>query len=182
MTPGPTFAGAPAEGSTFVGPVPVDAATVEVVRDGVLLDRKLRNRPPRVRLLAPDHRTRTRARGNLLVRWSASDADGDALQATVDYSSDAGRSWRTVYDGPSIGRAIVPSSFLEGSTRAQIRVFVSDGFSEAQALAQLFRVAGTAPMATIVRPDTGEPVRAGERTCSSAARSTITTVRCAAAR
>jgi hypothetical protein len=161
---GTTFAGAPAEGGTFVGPVPVSAASVELVRDGIVLDRKVRNRPPQLRLLAPDHRTRVRTRGNLLVRWSASDPERDALQATVDYSPDAGRTWRTVYDGPSIGHATVPNSFLEGSTRARIRVFVNDGFNEAQAVSQLFRAAGTAPIATIIRPDTSEPVRAGERT------------------
>jgi List-Bact-rpt repeat protein len=164
MIQGPTFAGAPAGGGTFVGPVPADAASVELVRDGVVLDRKLRNRPPRVRLLAPTQRTRTRAHGKLLVRWSASDPDRDALQATVDYSPDAGRTWRTVYDGPSIGHAVVPGSFLEGSTRARIRVYVNDGFNEARAVSPRFRAAGTAPIATIVRPDAGEPVRGGEST------------------
>jgi hypothetical protein len=164
MIQGPTFAGAPAGGGTFVGPVPVNAAAVELVRDGVVLDHKLRNRPPRVRLLAPGHRTRARARGKLLVRWAASDPERDPLQATVDYSPDGGRTWRTVFDGPSIGRAIVPGSFLEGSTRARVRVFVNDGFNEARAVSGLFRADGTAPIATIIRPDTGEPVRAGERT------------------
>jgi hypothetical protein len=164
MIQGPTFAGAPAGGGTFVGPVPVNAAAVELVRDGIVLDSKQRSRPPRVRLLAPDHRTRTRTRGKLVVRWSASDPDGNALQSTVDYSPDAGRTWRTVYDGPSVGSAIVPGSFLEGSTRARIRVFVNDGFNEAHSVSQVFRADGTPPIATIIRPVTSEPVRAGERT------------------
>jgi hypothetical protein len=161
---GQTFAGAPAGGGTFVGAVPAGAASVELVRDGVVLDRKLRNRAPQVRLLAPNHRTRTPAHGKLVVKWSASDPDNDVLRATVDYSPDAGRTWRTVFDGPSTGQAIVPGSFLEGSTRARIRVFVNDGFNDAGAVSQPFRAAGSPPIATIVRPDTSEPVRAGERT------------------
>ena len=164
MIQGPSFAGAPAGGGTFVGPVPINAAAVELVRDGVVLDRKLRNRPPGVRLLAPGHRTRARARGKLLVRWAASDPERDPLQATVDYSPDGGRTWRTVFDGPSLGRAVVPGSFLEGSTHARVRVFVNDGFNEARAVSGLFRADGTPPIATIIRPATGEPVRAGERT------------------
>jgi hypothetical protein len=43
-------------------------------------------------------------------------------------------------------------------------VYVNDGFSDARAVSQLFRAEGTAPIATVLRPDTAEPVRAGERT------------------
>jgi hypothetical protein len=150
--------------ATFEAPVPVGAAAVELTSHGVVLDRKKRNRPPRVRLLAPSRRARARAHGSLLVRWSASDPDGDQLQATVDYSFDAGRSWRTVYDGPSTGRASVPGRFLEGSRRARIRVYVNDGFNEANAVSPVFRADGTAPVVQIVRPGMDEPVRGGERT------------------
>jgi hypothetical protein len=81
----------------------------------------------------------------------------------VDYSADDGRSWRTVYDGPSRGRTVVPSAVLQGSTRARIRVNVSDGFGEARALSPRFTVAGAAPSVRILRPASGETVRAGER-------------------
>ena len=150
--------------ATFVASVPVGAAAVELTSHGSVLDRKVRNRPPRVRLLAPGRHDRARTRGNLPVRWSASDPDSDQLQATVDYSFDGGRSWRTVYDGPSTGRANVPGRFLEGSRQARIRVYVSDGFNEASAVSPLFRADGTAPVSQIVRPAIGEPIRAGERT------------------
>ena len=90
--------------ATFVAPVPVGAAAVELTSHGQVLDRKQRNRPPTVRLLAPGRRARAHARGSLLVRWSASDPDDDQLQATIDYSFDGGRSWRTVYDGPEHGQ------------------------------------------------------------------------------
>jgi hypothetical protein len=41
---------------------------------------------------------------------------------------------------------------------------LASGFNDAQAVSQLFRAAGTAPIAMIVRLDTSEPVRSGERT------------------
>jgi hypothetical protein len=161
---GVTFAGAPAAGGTFVGPVPRGAAAVELVRDGSMLDRKARNRPPSVRLLAPTRRTRTRVGGRLTVRWSASDPDADPLNATVDYSSDGGRSWSTVFDGQSTGSATVPNSFLARSRRARIRLFVNDGFNEAEALSAPFTAAGTVPVATIVSPRAAQAARAGEPT------------------
>ena len=81
------------EGGTFSGRVPAAATALQLVRGGAVLHRLERTRPPRVRLLAP--RRRSRARGSLPVRWSASDPDGGPLTATVDYSADGGRSWRT---------------------------------------------------------------------------------------
>jgi hypothetical protein len=150
--------------ATFLAPVPVRAAAVELTSHGAVLDRKQRNRSPRVRLLAPGRRARAHAGGSLLVRWSATDPEGDQLQATIDYSFDGGRSWRTIYDGPSTGRASVPGRFLEGSHRARIRVYVNDGFNEASAVSPIFRADGTAPVAQIVRPAAGEPVRASEQT------------------
>jgi streptogramin lyase len=150
--------------ATFIAPVPAGAAAVELTSHGQLLDRKQRNRPPTVRLLAPGRRARAHARGTLQVRWSASDPDRDQLQATIDYSFDGGRSWRTVYDGPSTGSASVPGRFLEGSRRARIRVYVNDGFNEARAVSPIFRADGTPPVAQIVRPGPGEQLRASERT------------------
>ncbi len=150
--------------ATFEAPVPVGATAVELTSHGVVLDRKQRNRRPQVRLLAPNGRARARAHGTLLVRWVASDPEGDQLQATVDYSFDGGRSWRTIYDGPSTGSAGVPGRFLEGSRRARIRVFVNDGFSEASVVSPVFRADGTPPVVQIIRPGIAEPVRGGERT------------------
>ncbi|MDQ2894592.1 MAG: hypothetical protein M3Y09_02925 [Actinomycetota bacterium] len=150
--------------ATFEAPVPVGAAAVELTSHAVVLDRKQRNGAPRVRLLAPTRRARARAHGSLAVRWSATDPEGDQLQATVDYSFDGGRSWRTVFNGPSTGEASVPGRFLEGSRRARIRVYVNDGFNEANVISPVFRADGTSPVAQIVRPGPGEPVRGDERT------------------
>ena len=102
------------------------------------------------------------------MRWSASDPDGGKLNATVDYSAD-GRSWRTVFDGPSSGRARVPGRRLAGSRRARVRVNVSDGFNEATAVSRVFRVDGSKPTVRILRPHRRESLQAGVRTSLSGA-------------
>ena len=95
---GATLAGsseAPAGEGAFVGPVPANAASVSLVRDGVVLDTARRSAAPRVRVSAPARGARVG--GKLAVRWTASDADGGGLRhATVGYSPD-GRTWRTVF-------------------------------------------------------------------------------------
>lgn len=148
--------------ATFLAAVPVGSVAVELVSHNIVLDRKQRNRMPHLQLLAPSRHAHARSRGSLLVRWAASDPDNDPLQATVDYSFDGGGSWPTIYQGPSTGRISVPGRFLQGARRARIRVYVNDGFSEAQAISAPFRADGTPPVAQIVRPDRGEPVRPDE--------------------
>ena len=93
------------------------------------------------------------------MRWKASDPDGDALRATIDYAAD-GRNWRTVFQGPSTGRATIKGRFLDAGSRARLRVTVDDGFAQARATSTRFRADGTPPVARIVLPD-GERVAAG---------------------
>ncbi len=69
-------------------------------------------------------RTRT-----TLVRWSAHDADSDPLTATVQYSADGGHRWKDLADGVTGDSATIPSRFLSASTKARLRVRVSDGFN-----------------------------------------------------
>ena len=151
-------------GGTFFGSVPAQAVAVQLVSDGKVVDTRSRSRAPKLRLLAPRAGAFVRARKKLLVRWSASDPDKDRLQATVEYSPDAGRNWTTVYDGPSTGHASVPGRILAGSKRARVRVRVNDGYDEARAVSGLFRSEGRPPKTTIVRPVTTEKVQAGDRT------------------
>jgi hypothetical protein len=151
-------------GGPFAGPVAAQAVAVELLREGTVLDRVERSRPPTVRLVAPTRRTHVRGEGRLEVRWDGSDPDRDALTATVDFSADGGRTWRTVHDGPSNGRATVPRSFLAGSERARVRVSVSDGFSEQTVTSAAFTAEGVPPRVEILSPQGGALVRAGERT------------------
>jgi hypothetical protein len=153
----------PPDAGTFAGAVPAAAATIELVRNGAVLDRLVRSRPPRVALVSPRAGARARSGRPLTVRWRAGDPDSPAIEATVDYSPDAGRSWRSVQQGPSTGLARIPARYLAGG-RARVRVSVSDGFNEAAATSGVIRAQGVAPVVRIERPARREPVRARERT------------------
>ena len=147
----------------FVGPVARRADAVELVHNGTRLDRKTRSRPPRISLVGPGRGTRVRARGKLNVRWRASDPDSDALEATVDFSADNGRTWRMVFEGPSTGRAVVPGSYLAGSRRARVRVAVNDGFNERSVNSRPFVAQGTRPRVEILTPEARAAIRSSDR-------------------
>jgi len=155
----------PGSPSSFRGAVAPRAATVQLVRDGAVLSTLQRTAAPRVRILAPRAGERVRqGRGSgLVVRWTPSDPDGAELVATVEFSRDGGRNWRSVFDGPDTGSARVPAAFLEGTRTGRVRVTVSDGLARAQALSRRFRVDGRPPVVRILSPDGGEPLVAGQR-------------------
>ena len=147
-------------GGAFVGAVAANAARVELLREGTVLDSAERSQPPRVRIRSP--RAGANVRRGLVVRWSASDPEGAPLDATVEFSID-GRRWATVFDGPSRGRARLPRSVLPASRRARVRVTVNDGFVERTATSGRFRTAGSPPAARIDRPARQERLTAGSR-------------------
>jgi hypothetical protein len=91
-------------------------------------------------------------RGTATVRWTARDADGGRLLATIDYSTDAGRHFAQVWTGPSSGSARLPARYLSRSSRARLRVTVNDGFREATATSAVFRSAGAPPVVKILSP------------------------------
>jgi sugar lactone lactonase YvrE len=140
-------------GVALVGEVAAANAAMVVVRSATgAITRVLRSPgEPKVRLLAPRRRGARVAR-TLAVRWRASDPDGGTLSATVEYSSDGGRSWRTRHVGISTGQITVPVAELAPSRRARVRVRVDDGFSEAVATSPVFVVPPAPPQARIVEP------------------------------
>ena len=140
------------------------AASVEIVKDGQVIARRARSaRAPSVRVLAPRRGARVGRGRTVAVRWRASDADGGTgLTAKVDYSTNGGRRFRTIFTGRSTGRADLPSALFSGSTRARVRVRVSDGFNEGSALSGRFAAAGHRPRVAILSP------RRGQRTMSDA--------------
>ena len=146
--------------ATFTAPLPAGTAAVEVTRGGAPLDRKERSRPPVVKLTAPATGVHVAGSGGLDVRWTASDPDGDPLHATIDYAA-GGTDWRTVFQGPSAGRATVPGGFLEAGPKARVRVTVDDGFEQARDVSAAFETAGAAPTVQIALPDDGDELQAG---------------------
>jgi len=139
---------------------PSAATGLRVLRDGVEIGRRQASpSPPQVRLRRSRRSTVVRG-GSLRISWAARDADGPAPLATVYFSADGGRSWRTVAQ-TTRSSVTVDRGRLAPSRRARVRVSVSDGFHEAAVLSKPFRVEGVAPAASILFPRRGGRATAG---------------------
>ncbi|HVE67875.1 MAG TPA: hypothetical protein VNB64_04770, partial [Solirubrobacteraceae bacterium] len=112
-------------------------------------------RAPGVRLLSPRAGAVIGRARAVNVAWRASDADGGALEATIAYSLDDGRRWRTLYVGPSSGRAALPNAYFAGSRRARVRVCGDDGFNRTSAVSGRLRALGRPPAVRIEAPVAG---------------------------
>ena len=144
--------------ATFDGIVPAGGAAtqVQIVRAGTTIATKAKSaHAPTVKSLSPRRGTIGK-RHTVKVRWKASDADGDPLMARVDYSINNGKTWRTVFSGPSKGTTTLPSRYFTGSTRARIRVAVNDGFNEATVKSGKLRAVGSRPTISILDPRRNE--------------------------
>ena len=99
-----------------------------------------------------------------LIRWSATDADGDALFYAVQYSRDAGSTWTTLAVDLTTNKLTIAPEHLAGSDVAMVRVLASDGINTTAATSQAtFQVADRAPVVTILQPISGTVVAAGQR-------------------
>ncbi|HVE69416.1 MAG TPA: hypothetical protein VNB64_12625 [Solirubrobacteraceae bacterium] len=150
----------------LTGQAPVTgAASVEVTFNGAAIARRARSAAaPRVRITTPLAGRRVGAGRVATVRWTATDADaGDRLRAKVDYSFDDGRNWTVLFVGPNRGSTAIPSAYLSRSSRARVRVRVSDGFNEGQATSARFTAVGRPPSVGILTP-----TRRGQRIAQDA--------------
>lgn len=89
------------------------------------------------------------------VHWAASDADGDALSAVVQYSADGGETWSTLTADVDTDHYAIDTSQLASSDDARIRVVVSDGFNTTAATAGRLHVANHAPLLSVSTPGDG---------------------------
>ena len=134
----------------LTGDVPARGVTsIQVVNGSLSATVKRPKRGPQVRLLAPRHGARVGGRRPVLIRWSATNRERLRLTAYVDYSSDAGRTWRTVFAGPNVGHVSLPSVYFAPSRDARVRVLVNDGFTDSVALSKSFVSLGAPPYVTI---------------------------------
>ena len=87
--------------------------------------------------------------------WSASDPDGDDLTFLVQYSTDAGDSYRTIaVDYPSSSLSL-DRALIEGSSRARLRIVASDGARSTAAESAVFTVAQNPPRVLVRSPAAG---------------------------
>jgi hypothetical protein len=138
------------------GRVPSKGVTrVDVVDAGgaVVATRSASASAPKARFLSPRRGGRVGDRGTVGVRWRASDADGDPLEATLDVSADGGRTFHNVWGGPSgDGTARLPAERLDATGDARLRLRVTDGFNETTTTSARFVVVGRRPRVQILEP------------------------------
>lgn len=81
--------------------------------------------PPTVTVLAPNGGGTVT--GDLVVSWTASDPNGDALVFNVQYSPNNGGSWETLAQNLTGSSVTLPAANLVAGNQARIRVLASDG-------------------------------------------------------
>jgi hypothetical protein len=112
---------------------------------------------PTVTVQAPNGGESIVANGTLTIRWSGSDADGDALTYAVHYSADGGTTWNTLAAATSANQIVVPAAEIPGSANALVEVRVNDGVHTGSDRSNAtFQVADKSPLwATIAAPNAG---------------------------
>jgi hypothetical protein len=105
------------------------------------------------------------ASGSVTISWTASDLDGDALRASIQYSTDGGASWNAVATGIAGSTYAVDVASLagtKGASTGRFRVLVSDGVLTAGAETALFSAAGHPPAIAIASPFSGTRLELGQ--------------------
>jgi hypothetical protein len=125
--------------------------TVELVHDNAVLDTfTAGTAAPTVQIVSPNGGSFNG--GDIPVTWTASDADGDALEISVDYSADDGATWIPVGSSAGSGTVNVLSAELPASDNARMRVVASDGLKSGSATSAAFSVAAQLPQIFISAP------------------------------
>jgi hypothetical protein len=136
--------------------VPAAAHALELKQGTTVLGTRMRTpHAPVVSFVTPRRGQKVSGAGTVSVRWKATDADRGPLLATLDYSTNGGKSWHTVAAGLGKTRYALPARLLEGSRAARLRLLVSDGWNTTTALSAPFVAAGHGPLVLIFSPRTG---------------------------
>lgn len=153
-------------------PYSANAAMLRLRLQGATLaERRISPHLPAVNITAPTYGQTIGA--SMTIEWNATDADGDALLCSVQYSPDHGHSWHSLatdYPGDgdatttmtvtSMATSLIPGSDVQsapGSSR--IRVIATDGVNSGMALSEPFLVPRHNPLPHIVSPRNGAHFR-----------------------
>ncbi|HTP08540.1 MAG TPA: dockerin type I domain-containing protein [Anaerolineae bacterium] len=134
--------------------------TIELQHNGVVLAKfHAGNAVPSINLTSPTAGTYN---SNVPVTWSASDADGDPLTISIEYSRD-GSNWTPAGEGAgNSGTINVPTFLLGGSHTAQVRAFASDGLNVGVYTSTQFTVPNQPPLLSITAPQSGATFLEGQ--------------------
>ncbi len=100
--------------------------------------------------------------GRETVRWSATDADGDALTTHLVYGHDDGQTWLPLALDVTTDEYDIDTNELPGGEQARLRLLVSDGFHTTTAEVWPLRVERKAPEAIILQPESGVRIAVGQ--------------------
>ena len=89
--------------------------------------------------------------GPAVVQWTATDASGDPLEVSIEYSADNGVSWRSIGSASGSGSLSVPIHRLAipNDGQGRFRVTASDGLRSASAVSAAFEIANQPPQVYI---------------------------------
>jgi len=99
--------------------------------------------------------------GTTTVKWTASDADGDALTFNMLYSPDNGKLWLPVAAGITPTQLAVNTDQLPGGSQAIFRVVATDGFNTTQVDSAPFTKQAGTPTVQILSPASSTLVSPG---------------------
>jgi hypothetical protein len=148
----------PANIVSFSGSVPQvpGGATLQVTDSaGHVLATKSRSaHAPVVRMISPHGGRIAGSARPITIRYKAADADHDALQALIEYSTNDGRSFKLISYGPATGRVRLPARLFPATRHGRIRITVNDGFNQTAAVSKRFVSLGAPPTIEIVSAPT----------------------------
>lgn len=155
----------PGDEGSFQETVPFAAGTAGIVikqGDTVLATRLVSSHTPVVTITAPNGGESWPGSGSRAVTWTAGDADGDPLYFALQYSRDGGTTWQPVGVNLTGTTYLVDADSLAGSSRALMRVTVTDGVNTSQDESDgTFVVAHKGPEVYLASPIAGSLVAPG---------------------
>jgi uncharacterized protein YkwD/acetyltransferase-like isoleucine patch superfamily enzyme len=99
----------------------------------------------------------------LTISWNANDADGDTLTYAIDYSLDAGTSWKPLVSGYDQKSIEIDIALLAGTKQGKFRVIADDSFNSGSDESDAtFTIEGKNPEVSITSPNNGDLFISGQ--------------------
>jgi hypothetical protein len=146
----------PSEPALFAEMVPWQEGTTRIeLRNGatVVDQRSVSTTAPTVTITAPTGGPLPA--GEVTVRWTGNDADGDSLTYALLYTNDNGDTWTSIATGISASELTLDRALLPGGDNSRFRVIATDGVRSGQADSELLSVPQKVPTLTVVEPADG---------------------------
>ena len=118
----------------------------------VLASRSASAHAPVVEIVSPNGGENL-AQDNIVLKWTGTDADGDALTYTIQFSPDGGATWEVLGVNWTQETYEISQQYFKGTGNGLIRVIASDGFNAGSDVSNgPFSVPNHAPSVAIQSP------------------------------